>query len=53
MKLAVRILALSVVVVGITAAATTSKTASFVPSHQVASAAFPPPSGPSDPVWNK
>lgn len=44
MKLVVRIFALSVVVAGAAAAATTSKTAPVVfPSHQSATASFPMP----------
>jgi len=53
MKLAVRILAISVVVVGVAAAATTSKTISVVPSHQVASAAFPVPIQAPGPLTGK
>jgi len=41
MKLAIRIFALTVVVAGVTAAATTAKSSVVVPSHQSASAAFP------------
>ncbi len=44
MKLAVRIFALSVAVAGITAAATTPRTAPVLPSHQSATASVPYPS---------
>ncbi|MGC9157706.1 MAG: hypothetical protein ACP5FH_01855 [Terracidiphilus sp.] len=43
MKLALRIFALSVAVAGITAAATTPRTANVLPSHQSATASFPMP----------
>ena len=43
MKLVVRILALSLVVVGGVAAALTPKTAAFQPSHQSATARMPIP----------
>jgi hypothetical protein len=42
MKLAIRIFALSVVVAGAAAAATTPKSAPALPSHQSATASFPP-----------
>lgn len=43
MKLAVRIFALSLAVAGITAAASTSKTAPVLPSHVAAAASMPTP----------
>jgi hypothetical protein len=43
MKLAIRVLALSVVVAAAAAAAVTPKTATFVPSHRSATASFPIP----------
>jgi hypothetical protein len=43
MKLALRIFALSIVVAGVAAAATTSKIASAPPSHQSATASMPAP----------
>jgi hypothetical protein len=43
MRLAIRIFALSVVVAGAAAAATTSKSAPAVPSHQSATASLPTP----------
>jgi hypothetical protein len=50
MKLAIRVLALSLVVAGAAAAAVTPKTAPAIASHQAASASFPIPiCGPSTP----
>ena len=43
MKLAIRIFALTIVVAGAAAAATTPKTASAIPSHQSATAHLPVP----------
>jgi hypothetical protein len=43
MTLAIRILALTIVVAGAAAAATTPKTATAVPSHQSATSAMVPP----------
>jgi hypothetical protein len=43
MKLTIRIFALSIVVAGAAAAATTPKTARAIPSHQSATATLPTP----------
>jgi len=50
MKLVIRIFALSIVIAGAAAAATTSQTASALPSHQSATARLPfPACGPGMP----
>ncbi len=50
MKLAIRVFAFCVVVAGVAAAATSPKTAPFMPSHQSATATFPiPQCGPNTP----